>query len=158
MFVRSIDYPEKDWDIVYTKSAKVWTQVPDTVGKMFKQQVRWKKSFIRNMFFTGKFYWQKPFLPAFFYYLHLLFVIIGPVIAFRHLVYIPLKGDIYSAFLYLAGIVFIGFLFGLAYRYENNDSQNWIYRPLMSILSTLVLSWLIFYSALTIKKMTWSRG
>jgi cellulose synthase/poly-beta-1,6-N-acetylglucosamine synthase-like glycosyltransferase len=152
-----VDYPLHDWKIVYCKSAKAWTEVPDTFTRMMKQQARWKKSFIRNIFFTGAFYWRKPFLPALVYYMHIAFVLLGPFIAFRHLIYLPLHGNFYSMFLYLSGIMFIGFMFGLAFKLENPDSHRWIYRPIMSLLSTLVLSWLIFYSTATIKKMTWSR-
>lgn len=148
----------KNWTIVYAKSAKAWTLLPDNFDALFKQHIRWKKSFIRNTFFTGAFYWKKPFLPALVYYLHVVFVLAGPFIAFRHLVYLPAHGDLFSVVLYLGGIVFIGFMFGLAYRIENRDCHIWVYRPLMSLLSTLVLSWLIFYSALTIKKKQWHRN
>lgn len=156
--VKEIDYPEKDWKVVYSKSAKSWTILPDTLGRLFKQQIRWKKSFIRNTFFTGSFYWRKPLLPSLVYYLHVVFVWAGPFIAFRHIVYLPMRGDLWAAVLYILGIVFVGFMFGLAYKLENKDCHIWIYRPIMSLLSTLILSWLIFYSALTIKKMTWHRG
>lgn len=158
--VREADYPLRDWRVVYSKSAKSWTLLPDTFRNLIKQHVRWKKSFIRNTFFTGSFYWRKPFLPSLVYYLHIVFVLIGPVIAFRHLIYLPIQGNVWAAILYVMGIVFIGFMFGLAYRLENrgSDSHIWIYRPVMSLLSTLVLSWIIFYSALTIKKMVWYRG
>lgn len=157
-FVRSIDYPIKDWKIVYSKSVQSWTIVPNTFAKLIRQQVRWKKSFIRNIFFTGLFYWKKPLLPALMYYLHILFVLAGPFIVFRHLIYFPMSGNISIAILYLLGIVLIGFMFGLAYKLENRNCHKWIYRPLMSLFSTLVLSWLIFYSVITVKKMTWTRG
>jgi cellulose synthase/poly-beta-1,6-N-acetylglucosamine synthase-like glycosyltransferase len=151
-------FPLRDWEIVYSKSARSWTNVPSTARAMVKQQVRWKKSFIRNTFVTGRFYWRRPFLPALFYYIHVAFVICGPFIAARHLIYMPLRGDPISPLLYLSGIAAIGFSFGLAFRYENPGSHRWIYRPLMSLLSTIVFSWLIFYSAATIRKMTWHRG
>lgn len=151
-------YPMRNWKIVYSKSARAWTNVPATFRSMIKQQVRWKKSFIRNVFVTGRFYWQRPFLPALFYYTHVIFVFLGPFVAARHLIYLPLRGDPMSVVLYLAGIAFIGLAFGLAFRYENPGSRQWLYRPAMSLMSTLVFSWLVFYSAATIKKMIWSRG
>lgn len=157
-FVKEIDYPTRDWKVVYSKSAKAWTNVPDSFSKVIKQQIRWKKSFIRNIFFTGKFYYKKAFLAALFYYLHIFYVLVGPVIAFRHIIYAPLHGDWLAAIYYVVGISLVGFLFGLAYKYENKDSSGWIYRPLMSLLSTLVVSWLIFYSVITIKRNVWSRG
>ena len=151
-------YPARDWSIVYSKSARAWTNVPSTFKTMIKQQVRWKKSFIRNIFVTGSFYWRRPFLPALFYYIHVAFVIFGPAVAARHLIYMPLRGDPISPVLYLAGIATIGFSFGLAFRHENPGSRLWLYRPAMSLLSTIVFSWLLFYSAATIRKMIWHRG
>jgi cellulose synthase/poly-beta-1,6-N-acetylglucosamine synthase-like glycosyltransferase len=151
-------YPLRDWKIVYSKSARALTNVPATFRSMIKQQIRWKKSFIRNIFVTGRFYWRRPFLPALFYYIHIIFVVLGPFIAARHLIYLPLRGDPISVVLYLAGISFIGLSFGLAFRYENPGSRRWLYRPAMSLMSTLMFSWLIFYSAATIRKMIWHRG
>lgn len=151
-------YRDRNWQIVYSKSARAWTILPNTWKRLFQQQIRWKKSFIRNTFFTGKFYWRKPFWPALVYYSHIAFVVFGPLITFRHLVYLPTHGNIMSAILYISGIVFVGLMFGLAYKIENKDCHIWVYRPFMSLLSTLVLSWLIFYSTLTIKKMVWYRG
>jgi cellulose synthase/poly-beta-1,6-N-acetylglucosamine synthase-like glycosyltransferase len=150
-------YPLREWKVVYCKSAKAWTHVPDTLPKVFKQQTRWKKSFLRNIFYTGSFYWRRPFPASLVYYMHVAFVLLGPFIAFRHLVYLPLHGNLYSMLLYLAGISFIGFMFGFAYKLENPESHKWVYRPLMSMFSTLILSWLLFYSMATIKKMSWAR-
>lgn len=157
-FVKNVDYPTKDWKIVYCKSARAYTQVPDTFARMIKQQVRWKKSFIRNMFFTGAFYWKKPFIAALAYYLHIIFVLVGPIMAFRHLIYIPLRGDYFAIVWYILGIFYVGSIFALAYKLEDKGSTKWIYRPWMSVLSTLVLSWIIIYSVFTIKKMVWHRG
>jgi cellulose synthase/poly-beta-1,6-N-acetylglucosamine synthase-like glycosyltransferase len=151
-------YPVRDWKIVYSKSSKSWTNVPSTFKGMIRQQVRWKKSFIRNIFVTGRFYWRRPFLPALFYYVHVGFVILGPFISARHLIYLPLHGDPMSMVLYLVGIAIIGLSFGLAFRHENPGSRRWLYRPLMSLMSTVIFTWLIFYSAATIKRMTWFRG
>ena len=152
------NYPTKEWKIVYCKSAKVFTVVPNTFKKFIRQNIRWKKSFIRNLFFTGRFYWRKPIIPALKFYFGALFIILGPFIALRHLIYLPLTGNIFSAVYYLAGIVFIGSLYGVFYQIEDPESKLWIYRPLMSLLSTLIFSWLIFYAMFTIKKMAWHRG
>lgn len=157
-FVKHIDYPIKKWKLLYCKSAKVWTQVPDKFSTVIKQQVRWKKSFIRNIFFTGKFFWRKPLIPALRYYLGVLFVLAGPFIVFRQMIFMPLNGDYLSAVYYLFGVLFIGSLYSIAYKLEIPNCHKWVYRPFMSILSTLVFSWLIFYSFSTIKKNIWHRG
>jgi cellulose synthase/poly-beta-1,6-N-acetylglucosamine synthase-like glycosyltransferase len=72
----------KQWDVAYCESAKVLTEVPDSLKKFIRQQIRWKKSFIRNMFFTGSFYWRKPRIPAFVYYVSVLFTLLSPFISF----------------------------------------------------------------------------
>ncbi|MBS3171956.1 hypothetical protein J4438_00020 [Candidatus Woesearchaeota archaeon] len=151
------NYPTRDWKVLYCKSAKVWTIVPNTLKKLIWQNIRWKKSFIRSLFFTGTFYWRKKVIPATRYYLGALFVLLGPFIALRHLIYLPLRGNILAGFYYLGGILIIGALYGFMYKLDNPKSDLWMYRPLMSIFSTLVLSWLIFYSAFTIKNMVWHR-
>jgi cellulose synthase/poly-beta-1,6-N-acetylglucosamine synthase-like glycosyltransferase len=151
-------YPDRDWKIVYAKSVRSFTVVPDSLPRLLKQQVRWKKSFLRNIFFTGSFYWRRPFVAAAAYYLHIAFVLLGPLVAFRHLVYAPAHGNLMSAVLYLAGIVLIGSMFGFAYWREEPGSYRWMYRPLMSLISTTLLSWLLFYALVTIKRMNWSRA
>lgn len=151
-------YEIRKWRVVYCKSARAWTEVPDSFDKVLRQQIRWKKSFLRNIFLTGKFYWRRALPPAIVYYLHILFVLAGPFVAFRHLVYLPMHGNPASALLYVFGIGVIGSAFGLAHKAEQPENIGWLYRPVMSLMSTLMLSWLIFYSVATIKKMTWSRG
>jgi cellulose synthase/poly-beta-1,6-N-acetylglucosamine synthase-like glycosyltransferase len=153
-----VTYPDRKWKVVYAKQVRSYTVVPDTFRRLITQQVRWKKSFLRNIFFTGRFYWRRPFPAAVAYYLHILFVLCGPLVAFRHLIYAPSHGNPSSGVLYLLGIVLIGSMFGLAYWREEPGSNRWMYRPLMSLVSTMVLSWLLFYALATIKQMKWSRA
>ncbi|HWM52658.1 MAG TPA: glycosyltransferase, partial [Thermoplasmata archaeon] len=147
--------PRKDWEVLYSESARVWTEVPATWKKFLRQQTRWKKSFIRNLFFTGRFYWRRPKLAAFAFYLGILFVLVGPLIAFRAIYFLTANGDFLSAPLYLAGVTFVGLLYGLDYKLRNPDSTNWLYRPLMSLISTFILSWLLIYAAFTIRNPNW---
>jgi cellulose synthase/poly-beta-1,6-N-acetylglucosamine synthase-like glycosyltransferase len=147
--------PPRRWEVLYSESARVLTEVPSTWRKFLRQQTRWKKSFIRNMFFTGRFYWRRPALASFAFYLGILFVLVGPVIAFRAIYFLSANGDFLSAPLYLSGVIFVGLLYGIDYKTRNRDSVFWIYRPLMSLISTFVLSWLLIYAALTIKNPSW---
>jgi len=145
----------KQWEVLYSASARVQTEVPSTWGKFLRQQTRWKKSFIRNLFFTGRFYWRRPALAAWAFYLGVLFVLVGPLIAFRAIYFLTASGDFLSAPLYLSGVTFVGLLYGLDYKIRNPDSHYWIFRPLMSLISTFVLSWLLIYAALTIRNPNW---
>ena len=55
----------------------------------------------------------------------------------------------------LPGVFFVGLLYGLDFKSRNPDSTHWMYRPLMSLISTFVLSWLLIYAALTIRNPNW---
>ena len=55
------DFPVRDWQILYCQSARSWTVVPDSFAKLVKQQVRWKKSFIRASSSRGATTGASPF-------------------------------------------------------------------------------------------------
>jgi cellulose synthase/poly-beta-1,6-N-acetylglucosamine synthase-like glycosyltransferase len=155
--VATTDHPERQWRIGYVRSARVWTNVPETVQGFMKQQIRWKKSFVRNLFFTGTFIWRRGVRIAVIYYLHVTFVVVAPLMAIRHLVIMPLTGMWFLVLLYFAGIFLKGAIWGLAFRAQNPGSDRWVYRPLMSVVSAMFLSWLLPYSLLTLRKGTWTR-
>jgi cellulose synthase/poly-beta-1,6-N-acetylglucosamine synthase-like glycosyltransferase len=155
--VARVDHPERRWRIGYVRSARVWTNVPETVKGFMKQQIRWKKSFVRNLFFTGSFIWRRGLRISVIYYLHVLFVLVAPIMAARHLVVMPLLGMWFLVLLYFAGIFLKGAIWGFAFRAQNPGSGRWVYRPLMSVVSALCLSWLLFYSIATLRRGTWSR-
>lgn len=144
-----------DWKVKYCASAKVLTEVPDNFKTFIRQQIRWKKNFIRNLFFTGAIYWKKHPLASFVWYSGALFTFISPFIAFYSLVLMPLGGDIWTPLIYLSGIIYIGFIYGIDHKLAHPESTRWVYRPLMSLISTFILSWLLFYAILTIRSYTW---
>ena len=41
---------KKGFETVYQRTAKAWTVSPQTIGELFRQQLRWKKSWIRETF------------------------------------------------------------------------------------------------------------
>ncbi|WP_372352505.1 glycosyltransferase [Streptomyces sp. KL116D] len=157
-FVKEADHPELPWRIGYVQSARVWTTVPARFRPFMRQQVRWKKSFIRNLFFTGTFMWRRGLGPAVLFYGHVLWVLCAPLMAVRHLVWAPYHGLWFLTGLYLAGIILKGTVWGLAFKVDNPGDANWRCRPLMSLLSSLLLSWLLPYSLLTIRRGVWSRS
>jgi cellulose synthase/poly-beta-1,6-N-acetylglucosamine synthase-like glycosyltransferase len=149
---------DRAWRVEYVRSARVWTNVPHTARSFFRQQARWKKSFIRNLFFTGTFYWRRGLVPSALFYGHVLWVLLAPIMAFRHLVWLPLHSAWMVSVLYFLGIFFKGGVWAVGYRIQNPGCPRWRYRPLMSIASSLMLSWLLPYSAFTLRRSVWFRG
>ena len=106
----------------------------------------------------GRFYWRRGIYQTAIFYSHAVWVLLAPVLAFRHLIWLPLHGAWFLVGLYVAGVGFKGAIWGLAYRYQNRGDHRWVYRPLMSLLSAFVLSWLLVYSIATLRRSIWSRG
>ncbi len=157
-FVTERDYPERRWRIGYCYSAKVWTNAPPRFRPLMKQQIRWKKSFIRNLCFTGTFMWHMGLGPATLYYGHVLWVTAAPFMAFRHMIWAPAHGAGFLTLLYLCGIILKGCAYGLAFKIDNPGDTRWMYRPAMGLLSTLLLAWMLPYSLATIRRGVWSRS
>jgi cellulose synthase/poly-beta-1,6-N-acetylglucosamine synthase-like glycosyltransferase len=157
-FVSKVDYPEQHWRVEYVKSAKVWTNVPTTLRTMTRQQTRWKKSFLRNLCFTGKFYWRRGPFPAVLFYAHSLFVLATPFMCFRHLIWMPLHERWFLSMLYIAGVSLKGSIWAIAYRVQNPGCGRWVYRPLMSLMAAFFFSMLLVWSLLTVRRQVWVRA
>jgi cellulose synthase/poly-beta-1,6-N-acetylglucosamine synthase-like glycosyltransferase len=157
-FVSEVDYPQREWRVGYVRSAHVWTVVPERARAFFKQQIRWKKSFIRNLFFTGAFMWRRGVGPSAMYYGHAAWVMAAPLMAVRHLIWAPMNGLWLLGALYIGGVLVKGTAWGVAYAIDNPDNTRWRYRPLMSLISSVLLSWLLVYSVVTIRRGIWARG
>lgn len=142
------------WKLVYSPSVRVTAGVPDTLMALIRQQIRWRKSFIRSLPATGGIYWRRPFYAAFLYYLVLALKLLRPLIVIK-VVLLVLSGDIVTALFYIAGIMYTGMLYGIDSRLRNPGYPLWLYRPLFTFMSTFVFSWLLFYAALTIRKESW---
>ncbi|MFC7673814.1 glycosyltransferase [Mycolicibacterium sp. GCM10028919] len=152
------NHPERLWRVGYVRSAHVWTTVPAKFRPFLKQQIRWKKSFIRNLCFTGTFMWRRGLGAAILFYGHALFVMVAPLMAVRHLIWAPMNGLFVLTALYLCGVLTKGFAWAIAFKISNPGTSRWRYRPLMSLLGSVLLSWLLPYSMATIRRGTWARG
>ena len=50
--------------VIYDSKARVSTLVPETYSQFFRQQLRWKKSWVRESLIATTFIWKKPPLMA----------------------------------------------------------------------------------------------
>jgi len=143
------------WKVEYSNSIKVNVGVPKTFGSLAKQQIRWKKSFIRSLFATGGIFWKRPPLIALLYYIQTAMKLVRPYILFYTIAILPLKGDFVSILFWVAGIMFTGMIYAVEYRLRNPDDGLWLYRPPFTFITTFVYTWLLIYSAITIRNKSW---
>ena len=148
------DRPIK-WNVEYSNSIKVNVGVPKTFESLAKQQIRWKKSFIRSLFATGSIYWKRPSFSALLYYIQTAMKLIRPYILFYTIAILPIKGDFTSVIFWIAGVMFTGMIYAVEYRLRNPDDGLWLYRPPFTFITTFVYTWFLIYSAITIRNRTW---
>lgn len=145
------------WKVVFSYSIRVNIGVPETFSSLIKQQIRWKKSFLRSLGKSGTvgIFWKRPLYLAMLYYIQTGMKFIRPCILFYAVIMLPLAGDIIAPLLWLSGIMFTGMIYGVDYRLRNPGDKFWLYRPLFTFLTTFVYTWLIIWSGITIRKQSW---
>jgi hyaluronan synthase len=143
------------WNVLYTQNIRVNIGVPTTLKDLLNQQVRWKKSFIRSLSSTGGMYWRRPYWIALLYYIQTVMKFVRPYVLFHALFVLPFLGDFRSTGLWLLGIMFTGMIYAVDFRLRNPGDPLWLYRPIFTVLTTFVYTWLLPYAAATIKNKSW---
>ena len=101
----AVDYPWHHWKVVYSKSDPLVDRgAGDSLGRSSSSRSAGRRAFSATCGSPAASIGSARCCRRFVYYLHALFVLVGPLVAFRHLVYMPLHGNVESMVLYLAGI------------------------------------------------------
>jgi hyaluronan synthase len=143
------------WNVQYSQAIRVNVGVPIKLRDLLKQQIRWKKSFIRSLFSTGGMYWRRPFWVAVLYYIQTVMKFVRPYVLFHAVILLPLVGDITSTGLWFLGVMFTGMIYTVDFRLRNPGDPLWLYRPIFTLLTAFVYTWLLPYAAVTIKNKAW---
>ena len=143
------------WDIVYCEKAKATTVVPEKFSVYWRQQLRWKKSWIREGIFAGTFMWKKRHpLASFAFYTNFSFPILGPILAGSVLVKSIVTHNPMLFVIFMSGFLLLGLVFALFVRVYNGI-KTWMYMPLFSILFVSVFIWQMPWALLTLRKTHW---
>ena len=145
-----------EWETVYVPTAVVYTEVPDNAKSYIRQQTRWKKGYIRSCFFVSAFFWKKNPLMALIFYVEFMSTFVGPALIFAVYFYAPSIRQLYWIPLtYFIGQLLIGLAAGVDYKLREPETKNWKYKPLMNLIASFVLPWLIIPALWTYRKNRW---
>lgn len=145
----------RKYRVIYSSEAVATTIVPERHLKFLKQQLRWKKSWLRECLIASGFMWKKHPLAALSFYAQLVFPIIAPLLVLRAFVWLPLAaGDVYSMAVYGFGVLMIGMIFSSYYLFWKADGV-WIYGAHFTIYYMLVLIWQMPYAIATSRDNRW---
>jgi hyaluronan synthase len=142
---------------VYECAARTRTIVPHALGVFFRQQMRWKRSWFRESLRACVFMWRKEPLVALSFYLGFLLPILGPLIVFRALIYVPLLHH-GTPLAYLTGVFLMSSLMSSTYLFVKR-SRLWAYAVVFCFFYMFVLIWQLPWAMLTVAKTHWgTRG
>ncbi len=145
------------WKTAYIASAIVYVEAQETLKRFIRQQIRWKKGFLRTNFYLSTYFWKKrnP-IASIMYYLDFMIGLTQPLIVFTILLYEPLILNQYlPPVAFTLGIIASAFAQGLDMKFRYPKSNTWKYIVLLNLLGTFVLSWLIFNALWNFKKNSW---
>jgi hyaluronan synthase len=145
----------QDWKIVYCEKAKATTVVPENFRVYLKQQLRWKKSWIREGTFASTFMWKKTHpLASFAFYVNFSFPILGPILAGAVLYKSIASHNPLLFLIFILSFLLLGIVYALFARVFF-DAKNWKWMPLVSLLFVTCFIWQMPYALLTLKKTHW---
>ena len=145
-----------EWKVCYVSSAFCFTDVPTNLKTFYKQQLRWKKGFLRTNIFVSGFFWKKNPLMAFIFYLDYMASFSVPLVVVIVLFYEPfILQNFYLPALFFGGLTLVGIAEGIDSKFRNSYMPNWMYKPIMNLIATLMLSFLMFPAIWSIRKNTW---
>jgi hyaluronan synthase len=139
--------------VIYHSEAICTTIVPETWPVFFRQQLRWKKSWIRENLLLSTFIWKRhPVMVASFFG-SVLFPLVSPGIAF-HALALPLVGVGTFSFLYVYGVVLMSSLYALVYLARRRNAL-WVYGICFSLFYMVALTWQTYYALATVRRNHW---
>ena len=137
----------------YQDTAVCSTIVPNKYKVFLKQQMRWKRSWLRESLMAGKFIWKKEPFAAVTFYMGLLVPILAPVIVLYNLVYVPIAHHIFPT-TFLVGLLLMSMMMSMAQMFLRR-STTWIFGMLFCIYYEAILLWQMPIAWFTFWKSTW---
>lgn len=137
----------------YQDAAVCSTIVPSRMRTFIRQQMRWKRSWLRETLRASSFMWRKEPFMALSFYIGFLLPVLAPLVVVRTMVVIPLELGLFP-YKYLAGILVTSMLMSASYLLFKR-SNLWPYGIVFCVFYLGVLLWQLPVAVLTFWKSEW---
>lgn len=137
----------------YQDSAVCSTIVPNRYNIFLKQQMRWKRSWLRESLIAGSFIWKKEPFMAVFFYMGLVVPIAAPFVVIYNLIYIPLVLRVFPT-TFFVGLLMMALLMSLMQLFMRK-STTWVFGLLFCLYYEAILLWQMPIAWVTFWKSTW---
>ncbi|MBI2438793.1 MAG: glycosyltransferase, partial [Lentisphaerae bacterium] len=147
----------RDYRILYDDEALATTLVPDQWNKYIRQQARWTRSWVREIFTAGTFMWRKHPAAAIAWYAMMFLPILEPVVMVQALILGPLIFGQMTSY-YIIGVSAITTVWSLYYL-EKTGRKSWWTGIVFTLTYVLFFSWQVYYALATMRRPQWgTRG
>ena len=137
----------------YQDTAVCYTIVPNTYSVFLKQQMRWKRSWLRESLIATGFMWKKEPFMSLSFYMGVLVPLVAPLIVLYNLVYIPIIHRVFPT-TFILGMVLMAGLMSIM-QLLLRKSTTWIYGIWFCVYYEIVLLWQMPIAWVTFWKSTW---
>ena len=137
----------------YQDTAVCSTIVPNKQRVFLKQQMRWKRSWLRESLMAGAFMWRKEPFAAVNFYIGLLVPILAPVVVAYNLFYVPFTQHIFPT-TFLVGLLLMSLMMSIAQLFFRKSS-TWYFGFLFCLYYEVILLWQMPVAWVTFWKSTW---
>lgn len=137
----------------YQDTAVCSTIVPNTYGMFLKQQMRWKRSWLRESLIAAKFMWKKEPFMALSFYMGLLVPVAAPIVVLYNLVYVPAVYRVFPT-TFLVGLLMMALMMSMAQLFLRRSS-TWIFGMWFCLYYEAVLLWQMPVAWFTFWKSEW---
>ena len=140
--------------VVYQASARAETMVPERPRVFFRQQLRWKKSWLRESMQVVRYFWRKNPVAALFTYASIAFPFMAPFVVIHAVGGRLVGGQPGGLWFYIIGTYAMALLYSLYYAYKKHDGL-WFHGMTFCALYMSVLVFQTYWGIFTMRDTRW---
>ena len=140
--------------VVYQESARAETRVPEQPRVFFRQQLRWKKSWLRESMQVVRYFWRKNPVAALFTYASIAFPFMAPWVVLHAVGGRLIGGSPGGLWFYIIGTYAMALLYSLYYAFKREDGL-WFHGMTFVALYMSVLVFQTYWGILTMRDTRW---
>ncbi|MFL5863233.1 MAG: glycosyltransferase [Solirubrobacteraceae bacterium] len=144
----------KSHRVVYQETARSTTVVPTTMKRFLRQQLRWKKSWLRESLEVCRYFWRKNPVAALFTYASIVFPFLAPWVVLHAVLGRLLWGSASGLWFYLVGTYAMALLYSLYYAFRRK-SGLWPHGMTFVAIYMGVLVFQTYWGILTMRDNRW---
>jgi hyaluronan synthase len=144
-----------DHRVVYQATARAETVAPERLRVFFRQQLRWKKSWLRESMYLFRYIWRKNPVAALFTYAGIAFPFMSPFVVIHAVAGRLIGGEPAGGlWFYLIGTYAMALLYSLYYAFQRGDGL-WYHGMTFVALYMGVLVFQTYWGILTMRDTRW---